>query len=86
MSVTEFGDHDALVKALQEITEKADNDEGYLTCEEISELTGMSRSNLQVKLKKLHRSGKLEVKNVQRSNISGYPIRIPGYRLISSVE
>lgn len=84
MSVTEFGDHDALIKALQEIAEEADSDEGYLTCEELSDLTGMSRSCLQTRMKKLYKGGKVDIKQVHRSNISGHRIRIPGYRLIGT--
>lgn len=81
MSVTQFGDHDELVKALQRITESSDGDDGYLTCDELSDMTGMSRSSLQKRMKLLYKNGKIDIRQVVRQNISGSIMKVPGYRL-----
>lgn len=70
-----------LIQALQEAFRTKPDGEGYLTTNEISEATGMSREITIQTLRKLKLSGRLESGRVYREDLGGRFNRIPAYRL-----
>lgn len=57
-------------------------DDGFLSSQEISDRTGRAVGAVLIALRRAKADGKLQVRSMRRTNISGRPSSIPVYRVL----
>lgn len=56
-------------------------DEGFMTMQEIADAAGISMNMAQIKMRRLHRQGMIDVRKVRRMNMAGTYHTVPAYRV-----
>lgn len=86
MSEVNFGTEAEWIEELENICAAAEDAEGYLSVGEISDLTSKSRSWVLNVIRKLHAKGRVEVRKVVKTSITGDRCRVPVYRLVPATK